>query len=62
MASLVNCIREEVIWIFVKFIQKIEEEGSCPNSFLEVSIFLNCGVGEDSWKPLGLQGDQTSQS
>ena len=22
----------------------------------------NCGVGEDSWEPLGLQGDQTSQS
>ena len=21
-----------------------------------------CGAGEDSWKPLGLQGDQTSQS
>ena len=62
MVSLVNCIREEVILIFVKFIQKIEEEGSCPNSFLEVSIFLNCGVGEDSLKSLGLQGDQTSQS
>ena len=24
--------------------------------------FLNCGVGEDSWESLGLQGDQTSQS
>ena len=23
---------------------------------------LNCGVGEDSWESLGLQGDQTSQS
>ena len=23
---------------------------------------LNCGVGEDSWKSLGLQGEQTSQS
>ena len=23
---------------------------------------LNCGVGEDSWEPLGLQEDQTSQS
>jgi len=22
---------------------------------------LNCGVGEDSWESLGLQGDQTSQ-
>ena len=24
--------------------------------------FLNCGVREDSWESLGLQGDQTSQS
>ena len=24
--------------------------------------FLNCGVGEDSWEPLGLQGDPTSAS
>ena len=23
---------------------------------------LNCGVGEDSWEFLGLQGDQTSPS
>ena len=26
------------------------------------SMPLNCGVGEDSWESLGLQGDQTSQS
>ena len=25
-------------------------------------MFLNCGVGEDSWESLVLQGDQTSQS
>ena len=25
-------------------------------------MILNCGVGEDSWKSLGLQGDETSQS
>ena len=25
-------------------------------------MFLNCGVGEDSWESLGLQGDQTRQS
>ena len=25
-------------------------------------MLLNCGVGEDSWKSLGLLGDQTSQS
>ena len=23
---------------------------------------LNCGIGEDSWESLGLQGDPTSQS
>ena len=25
-------------------------------------MILNCGVGEDSWESLGLQGDQSSQS
>ena len=25
-------------------------------------MLLNCGVGEDSWESIGLQGDQTSQS
>ena len=25
-------------------------------------LLLNCGVGEDSWEPLGLQGDPTSPS
>ena len=25
-------------------------------------MLLNCGVGEDSWEPLGLQGDQANQS
>ena len=25
-------------------------------------VLLNCGVGEDSWESLGLQGDPTSQS
>ena len=28
----------------------------------EELMLLNCGVGEDSWGSLGLQGDQTSQS
>ena len=28
----------------------------------EESMFLNYGVGKDSWESLGLQGDQTSQS
>ena len=29
---------------------------------IEDIMLLNCGVGEDSWKSLGLQGDQTNQS
>ena len=29
---------------------------------IEELMLLNCGVGEDSCKSLGLQGDQTSQS
>ena len=28
----------------------------------EELMLLNCGVGEDSWESLGLQGDQTNQS
>ena len=28
----------------------------------EELMFLNCGVGEDSWESLGLQGDPTSHS
>ena len=29
---------------------------------IEELMSLNCGVGEDSWESLGLQGDPTSQS
>ena len=28
----------------------------------EELMLLNCGVGEDSWEPLGQQGDPTDQS
>ena len=28
----------------------------------EELMLLNCGVGEDSWESLGLQGDPTSPS
>ena len=30
--------------------------------WIDELVLLNCGVGEDSWESLGLQGDQTSQS
>ena len=29
---------------------------------IEELMLLNCGVGEDSWESLGLQGDPTSPS
>ena len=34
------------------------EEGLAPEELMP----LNCGVGEDSWESLGLQGDETSPS
>ena len=32
------------------------------NVYAKELMLLNCGVGEDSWESLGLQGDQTSPS
>ena len=37
------------------------ESGTIKLSTKELML-LNCGVGEDSWEPLGLQGDPTSPS
>ena len=36
--------------------------GLYRNLSAEKLMFLNCGVGEDSWESLGLQGDPTSPS
>ena len=36
--------------------------GLWRNLGTEELMLLNCGVGEDSWEFLGLQGNQTSQS
>ena len=41
------------IWITVGLWRKLRAEGL---------MLLNCGVGEDSWESLGLQGDPTSPS
>ena len=38
------------------------ERGLWRRLSTEELMLLNCGVGEDSWESLGLQGDQTSQS
>ena len=32
-----------------------------PSSNVLMLMLLKCGVGEDSWESLGLQGEQTSQ-
>ena len=38
-------------------------EAECGRKLSAVeSMFLDCGVGEDSCESLGLQGDQTMQS
>ena len=37
-------------------------ELDCKKLSTKELMLLNCGVGEDSWESLGLQGDQTSQS
>ena len=29
---------------------------------VDFELIFNCGIGEDSWESLGLQGDSTSQS
>ena len=45
---------------------KITADGDCSHEIKNheikdaYSLLLNCGVGEDSWKSLGLQGDPTS--
>ena len=37
----------------VELLRKLNAEGL---------MLLNCGVGEDSWESIGLQGDPTSPS
>ena len=36
-------------------------ESCTTNKDEQELMLLNCGVGEDSWESLGLQGDPTSQ-
>ena len=37
-----------------------EAETQRPTDFFRLHMLLNCGVEEDSWESLGLQGDPTS--
>ena len=36
------------------------ESWTVKTAITEELMLLNCGVGEDSWESLGLQGDPTS--
>ena len=54
--------KEHQSWIFFG---RTDAEAETPNTlatWCKELMLLNCGVGEDSWVSLGLQGDPTSQS
>ena len=53
LSSQGYCFSSGQVWIESWTIKKLSSK--------ELTL-LNCGVGEDSWESLGLQGDQTSQS
>ena len=62
-----TCSSEEKPWQHTKkqkhcFADKGPSSQSFGFSSSHVWMLSNCGVGEDSWESLGLQGDQTSQS
>ena len=47
-------------WIFIYIMDM--KVGLWRKLSAEELMLLNCGVGEDSWESLGLQGDPTSPS
>ena len=51
-------------WSFDEFVGEKVVSSSYPSAILAPSklMLLNCGVGEDSWESLGLQGDPTGPS
>ena len=61
-------VKEESEKVGLKLnIQKMKIMASGPITSWEIDAetvpdFLNCGVREDSWESLGLQGDKTSHS
>ena len=46
----------------VKESEKVGLKLNIQKTKIKNLMLLNCGVGEDSWESLGLQGDPTSPS
>ena len=53
------CVVKAIVFPVVKYGC---ESWTLKKAEREELMFLNCGAGEDSWEPLGLQGDPTSSS
>ena len=59
--TLQYCIGFAIHWHWWKKSKRTPIDGEIYHvRGLEESMRLNCGVGEDSWESLGLQGDPTS--
>ena len=62
ITSFSSCFRCRVrlfIWLFSCFLMYAFNAMNFPLSTAFI-VLLNCGVGEDFWESLGLQGDPTS--
>ena len=63
LKSLLMKVKEENEKVDLKLnIQKTKIMASGPIPSAKELMLLNCGVGEDSWESLGLQGGPTSPS
>ena len=54
-----SCILYQTDWRFVSYMMDVRV-GLWRRLSTEELMLLNCGVGEESWESLGLQGDPTS--
>ena len=59
MANLDSILKSRDITLLTKV--HIVKAMVFPSSNVLMLMLLKCGVGEDSWESLGLQGEQTSQ-
>ena len=64
-SASVTMLKPLTVWITTncgKFFKRWGYQTSNIKLSTEELMLLNCGVGEDSWESLGLQGDPTSPS